>query len=453
MQLRAPWLQERLPMLASAAWDALMVPLSYGFVYFWHQGNWPQGGLAVPSYLGLWLAFSYLIGRYSKPSEQPRGKRYQGLLLLLLILLLLTTVLGGSWLLGLQVTVTGLRSQQIPFLVLAGLASWLGQRLLLHNQRPKQPWLLVVDSREEQVLQGFLKQPQAQIWSLSQLEQCQADGLNAFQGVALSENLSLSLEKLSELMFARSQGLPCISLVGWCEAQLQRVPPDLFCRQTLLLGDGFQLQPGRFIWRLKRSADVVVAGSLLLLAAPLLLMAGLLIKLQDGGPVLYRQVRSGLYGQKFTIAKLRSMRPNAEQHGARWASRGDGRITPIGHWLRRTRIDELPQLWAVLRGDMSLIGPRPERPEFEEELERAIPHYRLRHWLRPGLSGWAQVCYPYGASLEDARAKLSYDLYYLRNGNPLLDGLILLKTIRLVLLARGALPLDTSPQHCQNPKQ
>ena len=122
MQLRAPWLQERLPMLASAAWDALMVPLSYGLVYFWHHGNWPQGGLAVPSYLGLWLAFSYLIGRYSKPSEQPRGERYQGLLLLLLILLLLTTVLGGSWLLGLQVTVTGLRSQQIPFLVLAGLA-------------------------------------------------------------------------------------------------------------------------------------------------------------------------------------------------------------------------------------------------------------------------------------------------------------------------------------------
>ena len=144
------------------------------------------------------------------------------------------------------------------------------------------------------------------------------------------------------------------------------------------------------------------------------------------------------------------MQVNAEQGGPRWASHKDQRITPLGHWLRRTRIDELPQLWSVLRGDMSLIGPRPERPEFEIELERSIPHYRLRHWLRPGLSGWAQVCHPYGASVADAREKLSYDLYYLRNGNPLLDVLILIKTIRLVVLARGSIPLDLSPQFCNS---
>ena len=134
------------------------------------------------------------------------------------------------------------------------------------------------------------------------------------------------------------------------------------------------------------------------------------------------------------------MRVNAESHGAQWASKRDPRITHIGRFLRATRIDELPQLINVINGDLSLIGPRPERPEIEEDLEQQIPHYRVRHWIRPGLSGWAQVCYPYGASIEDSRMKLSYDLYYLRNSNLFLDFLITIKTIRLVAGAKGASP-------------
>ena len=149
-------------------------------------------------------------------------------------------------------------------------------------------------------------------------------------------------------------------------------------------------------------------------SAPLLLVAALLIRLEDGGPILYSQIRTGLYGEAIRIWKLRSMGQAAEREGARWASRDDPRVTRVGGWLRRLRIDELPQLVAVLKGDMSLIGPRPERPELEETLENVIPHYRVRHWVRPGLSGWAQVCYPYGASIADSRMKLSYDLYYLR---------------------------------------
>ena len=134
------------------------------------------------------------------------------------------------------------------------------------------------------------------------------------------------------------------------------------------------------------------------------------------------------------------MRVNAETYGAQWASKRDPRITHIGKFIRATRIDELPQLINVINGDLSLIGPRPERPEIEENLEKQIPHYRVRHWIRPGLSGWAQVCYPYGASVEDSRMKLSYDLYYLRNSNLFLDFLITLKTIRLVAGAKGASP-------------
>jgi exopolysaccharide biosynthesis polyprenyl glycosylphosphotransferase len=230
-----------------------------------------------------------------------------------------------------------------------------------------------------------------------------------------------------------------LSLVGWCEQVLQRFPPELLTNADLLRGE-FSLIRGTMQLRLKRLGDVLFSGCLLVLTAPILVIAALLIRLQDGEPVLYSQLRSGLDGKPYRIWKLRTMRVDAERHGAQWVGKGDSRITPLGRLLRLTRLDELPQLWAVLQGEMSLIGPRPERPEFEQDLERQIPHYRLRHLMRPGLSGWAQVNYPYGASVEDAANKLSYDLYYLRNFSFWLDLLILFKTIRLVFNAQGAVP-------------
>ena len=196
--------------------------------------------------------------------------------------------------------------------------------------------------------------------------------------------------------------------------------------------------------RLKRLGDAIVSCCLLVLTAPILLIAALLIRLQDGGPVLYSQLRTGLDGKPYRIWKLRTMRVDAERHGAQWVGKGDSRITPLGRMLRLTRLDELPQLWDVLQGEMSLIGPRHERPELEQDLERQIPHYRLRNLMRHGLSGWAQVNYPYGASVEDAANKLSYDLYYLRNFSFWLDLLILFKTIRLVFNAQGAVPTSQS---------
>jgi lipopolysaccharide/colanic/teichoic acid biosynthesis glycosyltransferase len=186
--------------------------------------------------------------------------------------------------------------------------------------------------------------------------------------------------------------------------------------------------------------DVVIAATLLLATTPIVLLAALAIRLEDGGSALYSQIRTGLYGEPYQIWKLRSMRQQAELRGAQWAGRGDPRITRVGQWLRQLRLDELPQLVAVLKGEMSLIGPRPEQPELEVELEAQIPHYRVRHWIRPGLSGWAQVCFPYGASVADSRLKLSYDLYYLRNASLPLDLLILIKTIRLVTRGQGAQP-------------
>jgi lipopolysaccharide/colanic/teichoic acid biosynthesis glycosyltransferase len=264
--------------------------------------------------------------------------------------------------------------------------------------------------------------------------------MDNFDGLAVSETAELDDGLLQGLLASRGRGASVSTLVAWAERHLQCVPPELFSSRTLLHTEGFEMQPGRWGWRVKRLGDVVVASSLLVLTLPLVLLACLLIRLEEKGPVLYTQIRTGLYGQPIRICKLRSMRLGAENQGIQWASRNDPRVTMVGKWLRRLRIDELPQLINVLKGEMSLIGPRPERPELEASLQEAIVHYSVRHWVKPGLSGWAQVCYPYGASIEDSRAKLSYDLYYIRNAGPLLDFLVLIKTLRLLAGAKGSEP-------------
>ncbi|MDR2800683.1 MAG: exopolysaccharide biosynthesis polyprenyl glycosylphosphotransferase, partial [Desulfovibrio sp.] len=190
--------------------------------------------------------------------------------------------------------------------------------------------------------------------------------------------------------------------------------------------------------RFKRALDVFLSLGLFVFALPLMLAAILCVRLESPGPALYRQKRVGLNGSEFTVVKIRSMRADAEKDGAVWAGRNDSRVTRIGRVIRKTRIDELPQLVNVIKGEMSLIGPRPERMEFVRELREAIPYYDVRHTVKPGISGWAQVCYPYGASLEDARLKLEYDLYYIKNMSALLEAKIILKTVGVVLFPKGA---------------
>jgi sugar transferase (PEP-CTERM system associated) len=191
------------------------------------------------------------------------------------------------------------------------------------------------------------------------------------------------------------------------------------------------------IW-LKRLLDIVVAIVLLILTLPVMLCAAVLIKLTSKGPILYNHDRVGLGGRSFTIWKFRSMRTDAEKDGIRWAAANDDRVTPFGRIMRKARIDELPQLINVLKGDMSMVGPRPERPHFVRKLKHEIPFYDLRHTMRPGLSGWAQVRYQYGASVEDAHEKLRYDLYYVKNYSLFLDLTILLETTKVVLFGSGA---------------
>ena len=192
--------------------------------------------------------------------------------------------------------------------------------------------------------------------------------------------------------------------------------------------------------RIKRFADIFVSLILILITAPFLVFASFLIILEDGGPILYRQIRNGYKERKYNIYKLRTMKVDSEKLGPQWSQNNDSRVTNIGNLLRVTRIDELPLLIAVLAGKMSLIGPRPERPEFDIALNKEINFYSKRYDLKPGLSGWAQVNYPYGASITDSANKLSYDLFYVKNVSFWLDLLIFIKTIKLIMNARGSKP-------------
>jgi exopolysaccharide biosynthesis polyprenyl glycosylphosphotransferase len=240
------------------------------------------------------------------------------------------------------------------------------------------------------------------------------------------------------LFNAKLKGLNVVDMRGLYERLAERVPVDLIKDDRLLLEDGFNLNVNAVMRRLKRASDICLSLALFVATLPVLFAAALVVRCESRGSVLYRQRRVGLYGREFTVYKIRSMRHDAEKNGAVWAGKNDPRITRIGRFIRKTRIDELPQLVNVLKGEMSLIGPRPERMEFVRELSAVIPYYDVRHSVKPGITGWAQVCCPYGASVEDARLKLEYDLFYIKNMSPLLEAEIILKTIGVVLFPKGA---------------
>jgi sugar transferase (PEP-CTERM system associated) len=236
---------------------------------------------------------------------------------------------------------------------------------------------------------------------------------------------------MAALLACRTAGFPVYEYHRFLEKEIGRVDMKRLDYGWLLYSDGFTFTVIDLV--LKRFLDIAASAILLFLTAPFLAAAALAVKLQDGGPVLYRQERVTRGGRVFRILKLRTMTQNAERHGAVWAQVGDPRVTKVGRFLRRTRLDELPQLINILKGDMSFVGPRPERPEFVAELATKLPLYNERHLVRAGLTGWAQINYPYGASLDDARSKLSYDLYYVKNFSVLFDVLIILQTLRVVL--------------------
>ena len=241
-----------------------------------------------------------------------------------------------------------------------------------------------------------------------------------------------SRELLARLRPLRYMGVEIMDYVSLSEELAQEIPlahiNDEWLMTAALNSSVIQIR------KVKRATDIVVSVFGLLLGLPLIVLAGILIKLTSPGAVVYRQTRLGLGGKPYVLYKLRTMRMDAEAQGAVWAGQRDTRVTKVGYYLRKWRIDEIPQLFNILKGEMSLVGPRPERPEFTEKLARFIPFYDERHLMQPGLTGWAQVRFPYAASFEAAARKLQFDLYYIKNMGFLLDVSILLRTFKTILV-------------------
>ena len=255
--------------------------------------------------------------------------------------------------------------------------------------------------------------------------------------VAVGASGEISQELFQALVRCWQHGLSIVSMPMFYEEVAGAIPLDHVGRDMFVLVDhhrGLELR----VWDLiRRIADIVVGLAGLLITAPILPIVALAIHLDSPGPTFYTQERVGQGGRRFRVIKLRSMVPNAEAAGAVWAQVDDPRVTRVGRFIRRTRIDELPQLWNVLKGEMTLIGPRPERPEFVQELDELLPYYAIRHSIKPGITGWAQVRYRYGNCVDDARMKLQYDLYYVKRRGPVLDVLIALTTLRVMVTMRG----------------
>ena len=307
---------------------------------------------------------------------------------------------------------------------------------LFRDSVSEQKILLLCESGISERLQLMFKMQKNKVF-LTHCKSLNGIQRSDFNALIIGPDFQPNAVEQKKLLDFRLNGMPIYSLSDFFENFFFLVPVQEINNDWFIRSHGFAMLHSSITVRLKRLSDIIGALTLAFISLPVVVLTALTIKLTSKGPIFFTQTRVGMNGDDFTIYKFRTMTVDAESMGAQWASKNDDRITPLGHFFRKTRIDELPQIWNILKGDMSIVGPRPERPEFTEELAKDIPYYDLRHVIKPGLTGWAQVNYPYGASTEDALRKLQFDLYYIKNHSIILDLNILLRTIRITLQRSG----------------
>ena len=388
-----------------------------------------------------WGLFSYIFGRYGKESK------FSNLIIRIYYLLIKTIfVLIFVYIIDKFILIF------FPFLLPLGRDSFLSigissaiiqslRLILLNALNKKNKFLFIIGGDEDIKIfkknsKSFLRNKNIKIKKLNLINDLFSNKERNFKTLVIATE-GLTFENSDFLMNENfKNNLEILNKSEWFEKYAHKIPPQ-FINLSFINYSKKYINGNKIHIRIKRMADVLLSLLLLFLTFPIILFVGILIKLEDNGPIFYNQVRTGLFEQKITIRKLRSMKINSENDGAVWANKNDKRITKIGRYIRKTRIDELPQLINVLIGDMSLIGPRPERPQLEEKLNEKIPNYKFRHMIKPGLSGWAQVNFPYGSSISDSYEKLSYDLFYIQNKSIWLDFLIFIQTIKLILNMKG----------------
>ena len=388
--------------------------------------------------LAILLTFQYVMGNYDLNSEKWRSLFLR---IFLSLLVSFSVVIVFNYLLGKDRSGLFGRGILLSTIFLFGIYSVIFRFIIwksFSRQLAAKEWTFIISETTQPALTLALEKNrfQGQVRMLGLQDEFKVNRQNQ---IVIGVPSSLWTAKMSEkLIEARLLGQKIMDLSSFYEQVWKQVAVNFLGPEWFVLENGFKLLQNPWQLRMKRLGDLVLSFILLILVWPILLLTAIAIKLDSAGDIFYRQIRTGHSGKPFQIIKFRSMRSDAEKSGqAVWAEKNDQRITKIGKLLRLTRIDELPQIWNVFKGEMSFIGPRPERPEFNEQLEKVIPYYQMRHLVRPGITGWAQILYPYGASIDDSREKLQYDLFYIKNYSLILDLKIVLKTVQVILLGRG----------------
>ena len=327
------------------------------------------------------------------------------------------------------------------FLILNLLSQLVINKTFFRSNQNSKIWLAFINDDEKKELDNYVKRQNntcRQKINLFHFKNIKKHDVKKFEGLIVDLDL-IKKNKDYEKYINKNKKLIFFSTLDWCNYYLEFLPVSLlnkYCHKIQFL----QKNKSKYYFLFKKFGDIFISTLLIIVTSPLMFLVCILIKIEDGGPILYSQKRTGLNLKIFKIYKFRSMKVDAEDFGIQWSTRRDPRITKVGKFIRLTRIDELPQLISVIKGEMSLIGPRPERPEINESLFKETEFFKYRYLIKPGLSGWAQVNYNYAASKEESIKKLGYDMYYLKNCSFLLDILIIFKTMKLILNLKGALP-------------
>jgi len=453
MQIRLTWINTRRRKIIAIIIDFWISILLYNYLYFLDLNSYPNKVVTI-SIGFFWVIFSYILGRYKKE----KSISVQSFLISLfkifaLIIFGIFIYAFINWFSSIILFDQFLIEQKdlllkdifIKSITNIGFLSLICQSFInILNYKIYDKKNLWIFYGKEQEYNKFLQElnyhsNHQEIIFISALEPLKINKSKNLKGIIVNENDIVNLDNLDNLYNIKLSGIEVINLIEWFDKEYHRIPTD-FIENNYQLIKKLKSIEDNYHNRIKRLGDIFVSLLIILITLPVIFIVSCLIYLEDKGPIFYTQTRSGLNGKIIKIIKFRSMKVDAEINGIQWSKNNDERITRIGRILRALRIDELPQLFCVLFGSMSLIGPRPERPEIEKKLFKKIPYYKSRFILKPGISGWAQVNYHYGASIADTKQKLSYDIYYISNFSFFLDLLIFFKTIKLVLNAKGYKP-------------
>lgn len=437
-----PWFKSRKFLCLKIFLDSLL------FLFFLNSNLYYQN-ISISKFIYvffliiIWIVTSYIFGRYEIDKSILTRNIFNQIYKSLITLFILFTINEFLKII--------LESPKLPYInfdefLFLTFISFIMQLILNRISRQKlsrtENWIFINSSKNSKEILELLNLTRIKInISFIEFTKLKKIILKNVDGIVI-DRFKENFEETSSFFYKLKQkNIKVLSISEWAGINLQRYPTELINENSSVIEEILLKKDiNNFQMRIKRISEFFISLIILFFGMPLIIISSILIKLEDGGPIFYSQERTGYKGKKFKIYKLRTMRINSEINGPKWSTRNDPRITKIGSFLRKSRIDELPQLLLVIDGKLSLIGPRPERPDFDDILRKKIKHYDLRYFMKPGISGWAQVNYPYGASHKDAKNKLSYDLYYIRNFSNLLDFLILFKTIKIILHRQGAIP-------------